>query len=159
MVLGEPQILGQMKDAVRAADEAGALGTTLQPAVPALLRGGQGSAQLHRDRRPLDQHGRRRGAPGQRSCSKTCGEIARAVRRRRRDDRAGGDALRRRAARKRMAIANRTLERGEKLAARFGGEAMRLADLPARLHEFDIVVSLHRQHAAASSAWARSSAR
>ncbi|MEY4436492.1 MAG: hypothetical protein RL175_1447, partial [Pseudomonadota bacterium] len=29
MVLGEPQILGQMKDAVRAASEAGALGTTL----------------------------------------------------------------------------------------------------------------------------------
>ena len=29
MVLGEPQILGQMKDAVRAADEAGALGTLL----------------------------------------------------------------------------------------------------------------------------------
>ena len=29
MVLGEPQILGQMKDAVRAAADAGALGTTL----------------------------------------------------------------------------------------------------------------------------------
>ena len=29
MVLGEPQILGQMKEAVREADEAGALGTTL----------------------------------------------------------------------------------------------------------------------------------
>ena len=29
MVLGEPQILGQMKSAVRAAEEAGALGTTL----------------------------------------------------------------------------------------------------------------------------------
>src|SRR5690606_10792620 len=29
MVLGEPQILGQMKDAVRAASEAGALGTLL----------------------------------------------------------------------------------------------------------------------------------
>jgi glutamyl-tRNA reductase len=29
MVLGEPQILGQMKDAVRAAEDAGALGTTL----------------------------------------------------------------------------------------------------------------------------------
>ena len=29
MVLGEPQILGQLKDAVRAADAAGALGTTL----------------------------------------------------------------------------------------------------------------------------------
>src|SRR5512134_488788 len=42
---------------------------------------------------------------------------------------------------KQIAIANRTLERGEKLAVRFGGEVMRLADLPDRLHEFDIVVS------------------
>ena len=40
-----------------------------------------------------------------------------------------------------MALANRTLERGEKLASRFGAEAMRLADLPQRLHEFDAVVS------------------
>jgi glutamyl-tRNA reductase len=32
---------------------------------------------------------------------------------------------------KAMAIANRTLERGEKLASRFGGEVMRLADLPS----------------------------
>ncbi|MFM2261958.1 MAG: hypothetical protein RI959_634, partial [Pseudomonadota bacterium] len=40
-----------------------------------------------------------------------------------------------------MAIANRTLERGEKLAARFGAEVMRLSDLPDRLHEFDAVVS------------------
>src|SRR3546814_2646824 len=29
MVLGEPQILGQMKDAVRAAEQAGSLGTLL----------------------------------------------------------------------------------------------------------------------------------
>jgi glutamyl-tRNA reductase len=42
---------------------------------------------------------------------------------------------------KAMAIANRTLERGEKLATRFGGEVMRLADLPERLHEFDAVIS------------------
>jgi len=40
-----------------------------------------------------------------------------------------------------MALANRTLERGESLAARFGGQALRLAELPDRLHEFDIVVS------------------
>jgi glutamyl-tRNA reductase len=40
-----------------------------------------------------------------------------------------------------IAIANRTLERGEKLASRFGAEVMRLADLPDRLHEFDAVVS------------------
>jgi len=42
---------------------------------------------------------------------------------------------------KSMALANRTLERGESLAARFGGQALRLAELPDRLHEFDIVVS------------------
>jgi glutamyl-tRNA reductase len=42
---------------------------------------------------------------------------------------------------KAIAIANRTLERGEKLASRLSGEVMRLADLPARLHEFDVVVS------------------
>ena len=42
---------------------------------------------------------------------------------------------------KSIAIANRTLERGEKLASRFGGEVMRLADLPSRLHEFDAVIS------------------
>jgi glutamyl-tRNA reductase len=40
-----------------------------------------------------------------------------------------------------MAVANRTLERGEKLATRFGAQALRLADLPERLHEFDAVVS------------------
>ena len=42
---------------------------------------------------------------------------------------------------KAMTVANRTLERGEKLAGRFGAEVMRLADLPNRLHEFDAVIS------------------
>jgi glutamyl-tRNA reductase len=42
---------------------------------------------------------------------------------------------------KAMAVANRTLERGEKLATHLGAEAIRLADLPARLAEFDIIVS------------------
>jgi glutamyl-tRNA reductase len=40
-----------------------------------------------------------------------------------------------------IAIANRSLERGEKLAGRFGAEVMRLAELPDRLHEFDAVIS------------------
>ena len=40
-----------------------------------------------------------------------------------------------------MAIANRTLERGEKLPRTSAREAMRLADPAERLHEFDIVVS------------------
>jgi glutamyl-tRNA reductase len=42
---------------------------------------------------------------------------------------------------KSMSVANRTLERGEKLASHFGAHALRLSDLPARLHEFDAVVS------------------
>jgi glutamyl-tRNA reductase len=40
-----------------------------------------------------------------------------------------------------IAVANRTLERGEKLAARFGATALRLADLPTRLQDYDAVVS------------------
>ena len=42
---------------------------------------------------------------------------------------------------KSIAITNRTLERGEKLASRFGAESIRLADLPSRLHAFDAVIS------------------
>ncbi|MBQ1761984.1 MAG: glutamyl-tRNA reductase, partial [Aquincola sp.] len=42
---------------------------------------------------------------------------------------------------KAMALANRTLERGEKLASRFGAQALRLADLPQCLHEYDAVIS------------------
>jgi glutamyl-tRNA reductase len=40
-----------------------------------------------------------------------------------------------------LTFANRTLERGEKLAGRFGAEAIRLAELPSRLAEFDAVIS------------------
>jgi glutamyl-tRNA reductase len=42
---------------------------------------------------------------------------------------------------KSMAIANRTLERGEQLAGRFGASVLRLSDFPERLHEFDAVIS------------------
>ena len=40
-----------------------------------------------------------------------------------------------------IAIANRTLERAAALAAEFDGESMRLTDVGPRLHEFDIVIS------------------
>ena len=93
MVLGEPQILGQMKEAVRQAESAGTLGTHAAPAVPALVLGGQGGAQLHRDRQPFDQHGRGLGAAGV-AAVRGPGRDPRALRRRRRDDRTGGHALR-----------------------------------------------------------------
>lgn len=40
-----------------------------------------------------------------------------------------------------MAIANRTLANAEALARQFGAEAMQLGDVATRLHDFDIVVS------------------
>ena len=51
MVLGEPQILGQMKEAVRTAEAGRHAGTGAAQAVPAHLLGGQGGAQPDRDRR------------------------------------------------------------------------------------------------------------
>jgi glutamyl-tRNA reductase len=42
---------------------------------------------------------------------------------------------------KTITIANRTLERGELLAHRYGGRAIRLADLQDKLHQYDIVIS------------------
>ena len=40
-----------------------------------------------------------------------------------------------------ITIANRTLERGEKLASQFGASTLRLADLPEHLHEYDAIIS------------------
>jgi hypothetical protein len=68
-------------------------GQHAQPAVPALVCRGQGSAHRHRDRRALDQHGRR-GGPAGRAAVRRPAPDARAVRRRGRDDRPGRDALR-----------------------------------------------------------------
>jgi glutamyl-tRNA reductase len=42
---------------------------------------------------------------------------------------------------KSITVANRTLERGEMLAHRFNGRAIRLAELPELLSQFDIVIS------------------
>ncbi len=42
---------------------------------------------------------------------------------------------------KKIAIANRTLGRGEALAKKFNGEAIVLGDLPNRMAEFDVVVT------------------
>src|SRR6185437_13200897 len=40
-----------------------------------------------------------------------------------------------------ITVANRTLERGNKLADRFGASAMTLNELPERLPQFDIIVT------------------
>ena len=139
MVLGETQILGQLKDAVRAADEAGSLGTLLH--------------QLFQRTFSVAKEVRSTTAIGAQSVSLAAAAV-------RLSERVFGDlhnarllfigagemielcathyAAKQPAA---MVVANRTIERAELLAGRFSASTMRLGDLPDRLAEFDIVVS------------------
>ena len=139
MVLGEPQILGQMKQAVRLADEAGTLGTTLHQ----LFQRSFSVAKEVRSSTEIGSHSISMAAAAVRLAGQLfedlkdihvlfvgAGEMIELV--------ATHFAAR---TPKGMAVANRTLERGEKLASRFGAQAFRLADLPARLHEFDAIIS------------------
>jgi glutamyl-tRNA reductase len=139
MVLGEPQILGQMKQAVREADQAGTLGTTLHQ----LFQRSFSVAKEVRTSTEIGAHSISMAAAAVRQATQLFGDL----------DKlsvlfvGAGEMIElvatHFAARtpKTMAVANRTLERGEKLAVRLGAQAMRLADVPTRLHEFDIVVS------------------
>lgn len=139
MVLGEPQILGQMKQAVREADAAGTLGTTLHQ----LFQRSFSVAKEVRTSTEIGAHSISMAAASVRLASQLFEDLQ--------DTRVlfvgAGEMIElvatHFAARtpKAMAVANRTLERGEKLASRFGAEALRLADLPQRLHEFDAVIS------------------
>ena len=139
MVLGEAQILGQMKDAVRAAETAGALGSTLNQ----LFQRSFAVAKEVRTATEIGAHSISMAA----AAVRLAGQLFEDLRQTRVLFVGAGEMIDLAATHfaakepKTIAIANRTLERGEKLASRFGGEAMRLADLPARLAEFDIVVS------------------
>jgi glutamyl-tRNA reductase len=139
MVLGEPQILGQMKEAVRHAESAGTMGSTLHQ----LFQRSFSVAKEVRSSTEIGSHSVSMAAASVRLASQLfedlsqirvllvgAGEMVELV--------ATHFAARRPKA---MAVANRTLERGEKLASRFGAHAMRLAELPRVLHEFDAVVS------------------
>ena len=139
MVLGEPQILGQMKSAVRAAEEAGALGTTLNQ----LVQRSFAVAKQVRSSTEIGAHSISMAAAAVRLASNLFEDLTQI-----RVLFVGAGEMIELAAThfaarnpKSIAIANRTLERGEKLGTRFGAEVLRLADLPERLHEFDAVVS------------------
>jgi glutamyl-tRNA reductase len=139
MVLGEAQILGQMKNAVRAAEDAGALGATLNQ----MFQRSFSVAKEVRTSTEIGAHSISMAAAAVRLAGQLFEDLSRIkilfV--------GAGEMIELAATHfaaknpKSIAIANRTLERGEKLAVRFGGEVMQLADLPARLHEFDAVIS------------------
>ena len=139
MVLGETQILGQLKDAVRQASEAGALGIYLNQlfqrtfAVAKEVRGqteigahsvSMAAAAVRLAQRIFEN------ISGQRVLFIGAGEMI--------DLCATHFAAQ---GPRELVVANRTAERGTRLAERFGGHAITLAELPGRLHEFDIVVS------------------
>jgi len=139
MVLGEPQILGQMKDAVRTAEEAGGLGTYLHQ----LFQRSFAVAKEVRSTTEIGAHSVSMAAAAVRLSQRIFDRIA--------DQHVlfigAGEMIELCAAHfaaqnpKSVTIANRTMERGELLATRYNGQAIRLADLPERLQQFDIVIS------------------
>lgn len=139
MVLGETQILGQMKDQVRTASEAGALGAYLNElfqrtfAVAKEVRSateiGAGSVSMASAAIRLAKQ-RFDGLAGQRVLCIGAGEMIQLCAT---HFAAQGPSE--------LVVANRTADRGARIAQSVGGRAMALADVPHRMHEFDIVVS------------------
>jgi glutamyl-tRNA reductase len=139
MVLGEPQILGQMKDAVRQAEAAGGLGTYLHQ----MFQRTFAVAKEVRSTTEIGAHSVSMAAAAVRLSRRIFDTIS--------EQNVlfigAGEMIELCATHfaaqgpKTLTVANRTLERGEMLAHRFNGHAIRLADLPERLASFDIVVS------------------
>ena len=139
MVLGEAQILGQMKEAVRQAEAAGGLGTCLHQ----MFQRTFAVAKEVRSTTEIGAHSVSMAAAAVRlaeriypSLSETNVLLIGA-----------GEMIELTATHfaaqspRSITVANRTLERAQGLASRFLGNAMRLVDLPNELHKFDIVIS------------------
>ena len=139
MVIGEPQILGQVKQSVRTAENAGTLGSTLN--------------KLFQQTFAVAKQVRTETALGTQSISMAAAALKLA-------QNLFGDLSRTRmllvgvgemvelaatyfAAQQPLAmvVANRTLARGEAFAERFNARAISLAELPARIAEFDVVIT------------------
>lgn len=139
MVLGEAQILGQMKEAVRQAEAAGGLGTYLHQ----MFQRTFAVAKEVRTTTEIGAHSVSMAAAAVRLSQRIFDKIS--------EQNVlfigAGEMIELCATHfaaqnpKTLTIANRTLERGESLAHRFNGKAIRLADLPEQLAQFDIVVS------------------
>lgn len=139
MVLGEPQILGQMKDAVRQADAAGGLGTYLHQ----LFQRTFAVAKEVRSTTEIGAHSVSMAAAAVRLSQRIFDKIT--------EQHVlfigAGEMIELCATHfaaqnpKSITVANRTMEKGEALAHRFNGRAIRLAELPQCLHQFDIIIS------------------
>src|SRR5690625_3383156 len=139
MVLGEPQILGQMKDAMRAANEAGALGTLLHQ----LFQRTFSVAKEVRSQTAIGAHSVSMAAAAVKLAERVFGDLTQTnvlfI--------GAGEMIELCATHfaasqpRRMTVANRTVERAETLASRFTAGTMKLADLPDNIAQYDIIVS------------------
>ena len=139
MVIGEPQILGQMKEAARAAESAGTLGSILH--------------RLFQRSFAVAKEVRSNTSIGAASVSMAAAAVKLAARifPSLKDQSVlfigAGEMIELAAthfaaqAPARIAVANRTVERAQRLAHRFNAQAIELRSLAEHLHEFDIVVS------------------
>ena len=139
MVVGESQILGQVRAALRAAQDNGTAGRTLGALAQQALRVGKRA----RTETGIDRAGRSLVTAGLEEAQRTLGTVA------------GTSALVvgagamsalaatlvARAGAARVVVANRTLAHAERVAAAVGGVAVPLAELPRALTEADLVVS------------------
>jgi glutamyl-tRNA reductase len=139
MVLGEPQILGQMKQAVRSAEAAGSLGLVLN-------RLFQRTFAVAKDVRTQTDIGSASISMAA-AAVKLAERIFPSIAEQRLLLIGAGEMIELAATHfaakkpKSITVSNRTMERGEKLADRFSAEAITLNELPDRLHQFDIIVT------------------
>jgi len=139
MVLGEPQILGQLKEAVRVAESAGTLGTVLHKLF-------QRSFAVAKEVRTNTEVGANSVSMAA-AAVKLAARIFPSLHEQRVLLIGAGEMIELCAthfaaqAPVRLTVANRTLERGQGLARRFNGHAIELRTLAEQLHEHDIVVS------------------
>lgn len=139
MVLGETQILGQLKQAVRVAEEHGTMGATLNQ----LFQRSFAVAKRVRTQTQVGAHSISMAA----AAVKLAGDLFERLS----DTRVllvgAGEMVELCAVHfhaqqpRTMVITNRSAERGQRLAQRIGAGFMALSELPQRLHEFDIVIS------------------
>ena len=139
MVIGEPQILGQMKEAARAAESAGTLGSLLH-------RLFQRSFAVAKEVRSTTRIG-----AASVSMAAAAVKLAARIFPSLKDQSVlligAGEMIELTAthfaaqAPARITVANRTLERAERLAARFNARAIELRALGEHLQDYDIIVS------------------
>lgn len=139
MVLGEPQILGQFKQSVRIAQDAGTLGTLLHRLFQRTFE----VAKEVRTNTDIGSSSISMAAASVKLAQRIFGNIS--------DQNVlfigAGEMIELCADHfaaqkpKSMTVANRTIERGSDLAEKIGGKAILLHDLPDHLADFDIVIT------------------